>query len=127
MRRANLSNLEGQGVKQQLGAAIGSAIVNFMQFTHHSGTTFNVSSFFVTTAPIPISKSIGPSSETGAPEVVVVPHFDVVGTAEFVVGDDGQCEGFALNGVWGEGNYDIYPATGETVKERAEVWFERVE
>lgn len=97
-----------------LGVAISAAIGNFIQLDHFSENIFNVTVFEITTAP--------KSDEI----VVVPPSFDEPKpTLEFSLDQRGQIDGFGLTRVWGEGSGVPLPK-GDTVKERAEVWFDRL-
>lgn len=96
-----------------LGAAITAAIANFVQLEHFSGNIFNMTLFEINNAPT-------------NDEVVVVPWFDEPRpTLEFALDEHGEINGFGLTHVWGEGEGVALPE-GKTVKERAEIWFDRL-
>lgn len=116
--------------KPVLGAALTAGGANFMTLTHTLKNDIFTASFF-DIYYTPLSGS-SPNSD-GAPRIVVVPHFDRAPNVEFSVrrggeGDgDGTVEGFAFTGgAWGQGAGVRSAPKGKTIRERAEVWFDRL-
>ena len=110
------SNTSESPVKPSLSMVLPAAGVNYAQLHRVSDSVFIASAFEVTTTPRGDSHS--------GHERVVIPQFDSEPTMEFLIGDDGSIEGFGLRGIWGAG-LGVQSPTGETVRERAEVWFDR--
>lgn len=81
-----------------------------LKFEHFSGNIFNVSSYFA------ISADRSPDGQS-----FMIPGYAPKdgSVVEFVTGGRG---GFSWSGIWGGDK----PPTGRSVKERAEVWFDRV-
>jgi hypothetical protein len=88
---------------------------NYARLYRISGTAFTLSAFEITTTP----------EDAGERKQIVVPQFGPETTIEFATGKDGNIEGFGLRGIWGAGD-GVNSPTGKTVRERAEVWFDRV-
>ncbi|KAJ6529134.1 beta-lactamase/transpeptidase-like protein [Mycena vulgaris] len=78
---------------------------NYVQLAHYASNTFNLTGLY--------SRLL----ETGEVWVNKIPGFE----AEFETHGEGDV-GFALVGLWGAG-VDVPPPEGNTVQERAEVWF----
>lgn len=113
--KANASTFTSS-VGPVLGAAITAGGANFMTLTHLKEDVFAASFFDI---------YISPPGASTAP-VVVVPQFDRAPNVEFSVGSYAEVEGFAFTGgAWGQGA-GVPSPKGRTVKERAEVWFERL-
>lgn len=102
------------------GVALDADVMSYIQLlpTQSSKMIFSMAAFEVTTTP----------SYSSAPvEKVVYPQFDAAGpNIEFSLGEDGKVEGFGMFEIFGAGNY-APPLKGKTVKERAEVWFDRID
>ncbi|KAJ7686213.1 beta-lactamase/transpeptidase-like protein [Mycena rosella] len=81
-------------------------LTNYMQLTHYSGNTFNLTTLFSTHIKDPTEGWVLQNSGLEA-------EFETHGVEDI---------GFAISGVWGPGD-DVAPPQGETVQERAEVWF----
>ena len=113
VRRSNVSDAS---VEPSLGVVLPAVIANYGQLYRISNTAFNVTGFEITTTP-----------STGGSErrPVVTLAFGYESMVEFDIGNDGNIEGFGFRGIWGAG-YGIESPTGKTVRERAEVWFDRV-
>lgn len=118
VQRANVSTTNE---KPALGCVLQVAVANFMQLTPRSGNTFSISAFEVTTTPSYLSNGTRNLQRT-----VVYPVFDFPGVVEFLVDDEGSIEGFGMRSVWGAGPLAEQPA-GKSVRERAEVWFDRLD
>lgn len=119
--------------KPVLGAALTAGGANFMTFTHLHDDIFTASFFDIYYAPL----SPPNNNNAGTPRVVVVPHFDRAPNVEFSTGlgrdgtgtgtGTGTVEGFAFTGgAWGQGPGVRSKPKGKTIKERAEVWFDRL-
>ncbi|KAJ6476921.1 beta-lactamase/transpeptidase-like protein [Mycena sanguinolenta] len=81
---------------------------NYMRLAHYAGNTFNLTALR--------------SYPTQKPDEVWVREMEGLG-AEFEV--KGNKIGFATIDVWGPGN-DVEPPQGNSVEERAEVWFTKI-
>ncbi|KAJ6529161.1 beta-lactamase/transpeptidase-like protein [Mycena vulgaris] len=80
-------------------------MTNYAQLAHYAGNTFNLTGLYSS------------ATETGEVWVNKIPGF----AAEFETNGEGDV-GFAMVGIWGLGD-DVPPPEGNTVQERAEVWF----
>ena len=98
-----------------LSVVLPAVLGNYVQLYPISDTAFTISAFEITTTP----------KDAGERKQIVVPQFDSGTTVEFATGKDGNIEGFGLRGIWGAGD-GVESPTGKTVRERAEVWFDRV-
>ena len=113
VRRSNVSDAS---VEPSLGVVLPAVFANYAQLYRISNTVFNVTGFEIMTTP---------STDGSERRPVVVPAFGYESTVEFAIGNDRTIEGFGFRGIWGAG-YGVESPTGETVRERAEVWFDRV-
>lgn len=99
-------------------ASYDSGIVQALRFHWHSGNVFNVSLYYVPELGTPTRR--GPS--------VVMPILpQPKNWVEFVVSEDGKSSvGFAWSEVWGKEEDIEDEVSGDGVKERAQVWFDKV-
>ncbi|KAJ7287276.1 beta-lactamase/transpeptidase-like protein [Mycena rebaudengoi] len=81
---------------------------NYARLTHYSGNVFNVT--WLSSLPTDVAGQFWVKQVTGP-------------VAE--LGVEGNEIGFAMFGVWGEGA-GVSPRKGDTLQERAEVWFSKV-
>ena len=113
VRRSNVSE---ESVEPSLGVVLPAVDANYAQLYPISNTAFSVTGFSITTTP---------STSGGEQRPVVALAFGYETMVEFAIGKDGNIEGFGFKGIWGAG-YGVKSPTGKTVKERAEVWFDRI-
>lgn len=92
-----------------------NAYVNRIEFRHFARDIFNIA----------LAYQI-PEQEANPSEPIPYPFVDPP-SAEFVIdhGSKPQVSGLALFGVWGAGP-GVLPPTGNTVRDKAEVWFDRI-
>lgn len=102
----------------ELAASYESAIVQSLQFHWLSGNVFNVSMYYVPELGVPMR---------GGPSVVMPILPQPKNWVEFVVSEDGKSSvGFAWSEVWGKEEDIEDEVSGDSVKERAQVWFDKV-
>ncbi|KAF8312196.1 beta-lactamase/transpeptidase-like protein [Clavulina sp. PMI_390] len=104
-----------------IGIVVAASLFNYINLIPtQSPTKFKLEGFEVTTAPTPTS----PTNRYRSAGDVVYPMFGLKAELEFSL-NGGEVEGFGITGVWGAHGL-VEEISGETVKERAEVWFDRV-
>lgn len=105
-------------------ASFSRAWLTHLEFTHFAYNTFNITAWNI------VRPAENPTSRDKSEEPFIHPSVtdELLSTLTFDVGDPGLGEsgvvGFGLRGVWGSST-GVDTPDGDSVRERAEVWFQR--
>lgn len=104
-----------------LGVSLSAPLFNYMQLIQRSASVFSAYGFEITTTPTDLrNKGTHNSKRT-----IVYPIYNPPATIELSRDSEGRIEGFGMRDIWGAGP-SVEQPIGETVRQRAEVWFERL-